>query len=118
MISDGSLPGPVLSRLVPVSEGSDSTPELESRGLLSANPRLSKKPGAELMGTPVFILLGAGSGPGGGNLTGAATNQARALGPVVAGGFVLSSWYAYVIGPVLGAVAAGVAYPYLIGARL
>jgi MIP family channel proteins len=46
----------------------------------------------------------------GGNLTGAAMNPARAFGPMVAGGFYPSYWYIYAVGPVLGALIAGLAY--------
>lgn len=50
----------------------------------------------------------------GGNLTGAAMNPARALGPMIAGGFYPSYWYIYLVGPVIGAVAAALAYHYFI----
>ena len=46
----------------------------------------------------------------GGNLTGAAMNPARALGPMIAGGFYPGYWYIYIAGPVVGAVAAALAY--------
>ena len=49
-----------------------------------------------------------------GNLTGAAMNPARAYGPMLAGGFYPSYWYIYLVGPVLGAIAAGLIYRYLI----
>lgn len=49
-----------------------------------------------------------------GNLTGAAMNPARAYGPMVAAGFFPSYWYIYLIGPVIGAVAAGLVYRFLI----
>ncbi|HZW84720.1 MAG TPA: aquaporin, partial [Nitrososphaerales archaeon] len=49
-----------------------------------------------------------------GNLTGAAMNPARALGPMIAGSFFPSYWYIYVVGPVIGAVVAGLVYRYLI----
>ncbi|MDA4120964.1 MAG: aquaporin [Thaumarchaeota archaeon] len=48
-----------------------------------------------------------------GNLTGAAMNPARALGPMIAGSFFPSYWYIYIVGPVIGAVAAGLVYRYL-----
>lgn len=50
----------------------------------------------------------------GGNLTGAAMNPARAFGPMIAGGFYPSYWYIYLIGPMIGAVIAGLAYRYLV----
>ena len=49
----------------------------------------------------------------GGTLTGAAMNPARAFGPMIAGGFHPAYWYIYLIGPVVGAIAAGIAYRYL-----
>jgi MIP family channel proteins len=48
----------------------------------------------------------------GGNLTGAAMNPARAFGPMIAGGFYPGYWYVYLIGPVLGALIAGLAYKF------
>ena len=45
----------------------------------------------------------------GGPLTGAAMNPARALGPALASGH-LNDWYVYWIGPVIGALAAGILY--------
>lgn len=48
----------------------------------------------------------------GGNLTGAAMNPARAFGPMIAGGFYPAYWYIYLVGPVLGAVLAGLVYRY------
>jgi MIP family channel proteins len=48
----------------------------------------------------------------GGTLTGAAMNPARAYGPMIAGAFFPGYWYVYLIGPVLGAVAAGLVYRY------
>jgi MIP family channel proteins len=50
----------------------------------------------------------------GGNLTGAAMNPARAFGPMVAGGFYPGYWYIYLIGPVVGALIAGLAYRFAI----
>ncbi|MDG6990884.1 MAG: aquaporin [Nitrososphaerota archaeon] len=50
----------------------------------------------------------------GGNFTGAAMNPARAFGPMLAGGFLPGYWYVYLIGPVVGAVIAGLAYRYLL----
>lgn len=50
----------------------------------------------------------------GGPLTGAAMNPARAMGPMLAGGFLPSYWYIYWIGPVAGAILAAVAYRYLL----
>ncbi len=49
----------------------------------------------------------------GGNLTGAALNPARAYGPMIAGGFYPGYWYVYLVGPMIGAVLAGLAYRYL-----
>jgi len=48
----------------------------------------------------------------GGPLTGAAMNPARAYGPMIAGAFFPSYWYVYLVGPVLGAIAAGLVYRY------
>ncbi len=50
----------------------------------------------------------------GGNLTGAALNPARAFGPMIAGGIFPGYWYIYVVGPVIGAVLAALAYRYLL----
>ncbi|MDE1857614.1 MAG: aquaporin family protein [Thaumarchaeota archaeon] len=50
----------------------------------------------------------------GGNLTGAAMNPARAFGPMLTAGFYPGYWYVYIIGPVVGAVVAALAYRYLI----
>lgn len=50
----------------------------------------------------------------GGSFTGAAMNPARAYGPMLAGGFFPSYWYVYLVGPVIGAIAAGLVYRYLI----
>ncbi len=50
----------------------------------------------------------------GGALTGAAMNPARAMGPMIAGGFLPSYWYIYWIGPVVGAILASVVYSYLL----
>lgn len=52
----------------------------------------------------------------GGSLTGAAMNPARAFGPMIAGGFYPSYWYIYLVGPAIGALAAGAIYHYLIEA--
>jgi MIP family channel proteins len=49
----------------------------------------------------------------GGSFTGAAMNPARAIGPMIASGF-FSNWYVYIIGPVIGAVVAGLLYEYLV----
>jgi len=48
-----------------------------------------------------------------GNLTGAAMNPARAYGPMIAAGFYPGYWYIYLIGPIIGAVVAGLVYRYL-----
>lgn len=50
----------------------------------------------------------------GGALTGAAMNPARAIGPMLAGGFLPSYWYIYWIGPFAGAILAALAYRYLL----
>jgi MIP family channel proteins len=52
-----------------------------------------------------------------GNLTGAAMNPARAYGPMIAAGFYPAYWYIYIIGPLVGAIAAGLVYHYLIEQR-
>jgi MIP family channel proteins len=49
-----------------------------------------------------------------GNLTGAAMNPARAFGPMLAGGFYPAYWYVYLVGPLIGGVAGGLVYRYLI----
>lgn len=49
-----------------------------------------------------------------GNLTGAAMNPARALGPMIAGSFLPNYWYIYIVGPAIGAAVAGLAYRYLV----
>ena len=49
-----------------------------------------------------------------GNLTGAAMNPARAFGPMIAGQFYPGYWYIYLIGPVVGALFAGLVYRYAI----
>jgi MIP family channel proteins len=49
----------------------------------------------------------------GGSFTGAAMNPARAIGPMIASGF-FANWYVYIIGPVIGAVVAGLLYEYLV----
>ena len=51
----------------------------------------------------------------GGSLTGAAMNPARALGPMIASLSVPSYWYIYVVGPVVGALAASIAYRFALG---
>jgi MIP family channel proteins len=48
----------------------------------------------------------------GGPITGAAMNPARWLGPAVAAGF-FTSWYVYIIGPLIGAGLAGLSYRYV-----
>lgn len=48
----------------------------------------------------------------GGIFTGAARNLARAMGPVIAGLFFPGYWYIYWIGPVIGAILAGLVYRY------
>ena len=50
----------------------------------------------------------------GGSLTGAAMNPARAMGPMIAGGFLPSYWYIYWVGPVVGAAVAALVYRYLL----
>jgi aquaporin Z len=46
----------------------------------------------------------------GGALTGAAFNPARALGPMIVSGNLANAWL-YVVGPIVGGVAAALAYP-------
>jgi len=53
----------------------------------------------------------------GGNLTGAAMNPARALGPMIAGSFFPGYWYAYIVGPAIGGIVAGLVYRYLLESR-
>ncbi|HEV8468068.1 MAG TPA: aquaporin [Candidatus Limnocylindria bacterium] len=48
----------------------------------------------------------------GGPITGAAMNPARWLGPAVAAGYY-TSWYVYIVGPLLGAAVAGLSYRYV-----
>lgn len=48
----------------------------------------------------------------GGAFTGAAMNPARAMGPMLAGLFLPSYWYIYWVGPIVGAILAGIAYRY------
>ena len=50
----------------------------------------------------------------GGPFTGAAMNPARAMGPMIASGFIPSYWFVYWLGPVVGAVLAAVAYKYAV----
>lgn len=50
----------------------------------------------------------------GGPLTGAAMNPARAMGPMLAGNFIPSYWYIYWVGPLIGAVAASLAYRFVL----
>ncbi len=50
----------------------------------------------------------------GGPLTGAAMNPARAIGPMVAGMFFPSYWYIYWVGPIIGGVAAGLVYAFVL----
>ncbi len=47
-----------------------------------------------------------------GPLTGAAMNPARAAGPMLAGWFIPDYWYIYWVGPVIGAVIAGLVYRF------
>lgn len=49
-----------------------------------------------------------------GDLTGAAMNPARALGPMFFVSPFPSFWYIYVVGPVIGAAAAGLVYRYVL----
>jgi len=53
----------------------------------------------------------------GGPLTGAAMNPARAMGPMLATGFLPSYWWLYWVGPVVGAVLAGLVYTALVESR-
>lgn len=53
----------------------------------------------------------------GGNLTGAAMNPARALGPMFFVSPFPGYWYIYIVGPIIGAIAAGLVYRYLLEAR-
>ena len=53
----------------------------------------------------------------GGPFTGAAVNPARAMGPMIAGGFFPSYWYIYWIGPLAGAILAAVAYRYVLESK-
>ncbi|HEV2225756.1 MAG TPA: aquaporin, partial [Nitrososphaerales archaeon] len=47
-----------------------------------------------------------------GNLTGAAMNPARAFGPMIAGGFYPGYWFIYAVGPIVGALLAGLTYRF------
>ncbi|NHA68612.1 aquaporin [Phycicoccus sp. CMS6Z-2] len=47
-------------------------------------------------------------------LTGAGVNPARALGPMLAAG-TMTAWWAYLVGPIVGAVLAAVAYDRFVG---
>ena len=49
-----------------------------------------------------------------GNLTGAAMNPARALGPMVSASFYPGYWYIYVVGPFLGGIVAALVYRFAI----
>ena len=53
----------------------------------------------------------------GGALTGAAMNPARAFGPMIAGSFIPGYWYVYLVGPVIGAIAAGIVYRYVLESK-
>jgi len=48
----------------------------------------------------------------GGPITGAAMNPARAMGPMLASGFLPSYWYIYWVGPLVGAMLASLAYRF------
>ena len=48
----------------------------------------------------------------GGPFTGAAMNPARAIGPMLAAGFLPSYWYIYWLGPLAGGVIAALAYRF------
>lgn len=52
-----------------------------------------------------------------GPLTGAPMNPARALGPMIAGSFLPSYWWIYIVGPAIGAIAAGLVYRYLVESK-
>ena len=47
-----------------------------------------------------------------GNLTGAVMNPARAFGPMLAGGFYPGYWFIYAVGPLVGAMLAGLSYRF------
>ncbi len=53
----------------------------------------------------------------GGPFTGAAMNPARAVGPMLAGGFFPAYWYVYWIGPIAGALLVGALYRYYEGGK-
>ena len=52
-----------------------------------------------------------------GPLTGAAMNPARATGPMLAGWFIPGYWYVYWVGPMIGAVIAGLVYRFGLESR-
>ncbi len=53
----------------------------------------------------------------GGPLTGAAMNPARAMGPMVAGMFIPGYWYIYWVGPIIGALAGGLVYAFVLESK-
>jgi MIP family channel proteins len=77
----------------------------------AVDPRAPKIGGLGIGLAVVADVLAAGS------LTGAAMNPARALGPMIAGSFYPSYWYIYIIGPAIGALAAGLVYRYFLESR-
>ncbi len=52
-----------------------------------------------------------------GDLTGAAMNPARALGPMLFVSPFPAYWFIYIVGPVIGGIAAGLAYHHLVEGR-
>lgn len=74
----------------------------------AVDPRAPKIGG---LGIGLTVLAGVLVG---GNFTGAAMNPARAFGPMIAAGFYPGYWYIYAVGPVIGAIVAGLAYRYLL----